>query len=640
MATLTSAPYGLWRSPFTPKLLAQEKRLSDIHWDTDAETLVWLEGRSDRSVLMAVKPFGDGDAARELTTDLSVRAKVGYGGGDFIVSKGRVVFAEGQSGRLYLQSLSGGAARPITPDFGLYAAPRATPDGRFITFIHHDVERIDRLGIVDTQGQQWPQVLHQGHDFYAYNRISPDGKYMAFVAWDHPNMPWDGTYLYVAPLLDAVDDGSLPRLGPAQKVAGAIDTAIAQPEFSPDSQTLYFISDESGIGNLHALDLATRRTCAVTTQRAADLGRPAWTQDTRTFGLLPDSKTAVVWLNEQGFVRMARVDLSNGSVTPLVGLAPYTDVSSVTVHPQTGRLAIIGSAAAFGARVTAYDLGEDRAVVVARASSESFEARDLSTPEALSWPTGPGGREACYGLYYPPCNPHFSSSGKPPLVVIVHGGPTSQVRAAWSTQAQFFATRGYGVLYVNHRGSTGYGRDYMLKQRGAWGLVDVEDSISGARYLAAQGRVDGARTIIMGGSAGGYTVLQAMVDDPDAFAAGICLYGIANQFSCLSNTHKFEERYSDRLLGTLPEAAELYRQRSPVLHAHKIKRPIAVFQGDRDNVVPPEQSDIIVKALQRNGTPHIYQIYQGEGHGWRKAETIEHFYETVDKFLKEYIVYA
>jgi dipeptidyl aminopeptidase/acylaminoacyl peptidase len=227
----------------------------------------------------------------------------------------------------------------------------------------------------------------------------------------------------------------------------------------------------------------------------------------------------------------------------------------------------------------------------------------------------------------------------PPLVVIVQGGPTSQARAGRSAQTLFFTTRGYAVLLVNHRGSTGYGRKYMLKQRGRWGLVDVEDCVSGAKYLAEQGKIDGQRTVIMGGSAGGYTVLQTMVDAPEAFTAGICLYGIANQFTLVADTHKFEERYSDKLLGSLPEAAELYRQRSPLFHAGKIKRPLAIFQGDKDKVVPKDQSDVMVKALQRNGTPCVYHVYEGEGHGFRKAETIEHFYKAIDSFLKENVIY-
>jgi len=234
----------------------------------------------------------------------------------------------------------------------------------------------------------------------------------------------------------------------------------------------------------------------------------------------------------------------------------------------------------------------------------------------------------------------FTAQGKPPLVVLIHGGPTSQVTASYNPQAQFLATRGYAVLAVNYRGSTGYGRAYMLKLRQCWGVYDVEDARTGCLALAERGRVDERRRVIMGGSAGGYTVLQSLVSHPGFYTAGVCLFGVANQFTLVQDTHKFEERYSDSLLGPLPEAADLYRERSPVFHADRIKDPVAVFQGDSDQVVPPSQSEEIVGSLRARGVPHEYHLYEGEGHGWRKTETIEQFYTSLDRFLRQYVVYA
>jgi dipeptidyl aminopeptidase/acylaminoacyl peptidase len=245
-----------------------------------------------------------------------------------------------------------------------------------------------------------------------------------------------------------------------------------------------------------------------------------------------------------------------------------------------------------------------------------------------------------YGLYYPPHNPHFSGLGKPPLIVRVHGGPTSQARAAFNATAQFFATRGYAFLEVNHRGSTGYGRAYWEALKGKWGIYDVQDSICGARFLAEQGWVDETRRVIMGGSAGGFTVLQALVDFPGFFKAGICLYGVTNQFSLVAVTHKFEARYSDSLLGSLPEAAEVYRARSPLFHADKIQDPLILFQGEEDTAVPRAQSDAIVALLRQRGVPHEYHLYPGEGHGFLKTQTIEHLYTTADRFLRQYVIFA
>ena len=285
-----------------------------------------------------------------------------------------------------------------------------------------------------------------------------------------------------------------------------------------------------------------------------------------------------------------------------------------------------------------HDLASGLSQVVARSSGETIATTSLAACEAVSWTTA--GNKTAHGLLYRPASERFQGTGKPPLLVLVHGGPTSQVHAGWHSQAQYFATRGYAVLLVNYRGSTGYGRAYTLELRGNWGICDVEDCISGAKNLGDAGDVDPERTIIMGGSAGGFTVLQVMARHPQAVAAGVSLYGVANQFTLAADTHKFESRYLDSILGPLPEAAAIYRDRSPIFHADGIKRPLADFEGDIDRVGPREQSDEIVAALQRNGTPHEYHIYEGEGHGWRKAETIEHFYKAVEDFLKRHVLFA
>lgn len=625
-------PFGLWTSALTAKSMAAGKRLSDVAWDQDGETVVWLESRSDRAVLVATHGK---DAPRDITVEQSVRAKVGYGGGDFTVARGYVYFADAESGRLFRQSLAGGSAHPVTPAFGSAASPQVSPDGKWLLYVHHDEERVDRLAIVDVEGREWPQMVASGRDFYTQPRWSADGTQIAFVAWDHPQMPWDGTSLYLTKL-DVLKAG-LPRATSTTAIAGGTDTAIFQPEFSADGKTLYYISDESGFGQMYAHDLALGANRQVTKTSGAEYALPNWGQESRTYALTSDSAFAYACVNKRGFTTVHKIDLSSGEATIVVPLAAYSDASQIRIAPKSGRVALLGSSAKIPARVLAFDPAQGSVQILARTSAEALPAAELSSPEAISWQTA--NNEESHGLFYPPVSTHFQCSGKPPLIVIVHGGPTSQARAGWSAQAQFFTTRGYAVLFVNHRGSTGYGRDYMKKLRGRWGQLDVEDSVSGVRALAERHLIDEKRTVIMGGSAGGYTVLQTMVDEPEAFTAGICLYGIANQFTLVQDTHKFEERYSDSLLGPLPEAAALYRERSPLFKAENIKRPLAVFQGEQDKVVPQSQSDQIVQALKRNGTPHVYHIYAGEGHGWRKAETIEHFYNAVDAFLKEHLIY-
>jgi dipeptidyl aminopeptidase/acylaminoacyl peptidase len=625
-----SRQFGLFESPISPSGLAEDKRFDAVRWDSDGSTLVWLEGRSGKGVL--VTQANGLDAPRDLTAELDLRAEVGNGGGDFTVAAGQTYFVVHKTGRIFRQSLAGGSARPITPTFGQASSPVVSPDGRFVAYVHHDgVE--DRLAVVGTDGSQWPQILAAGRDFYMQPRWSPDGRHLAWIAWDHPNMPWDGTNLCLAPVI--ASEGHLPRLGPTQVVAGGSDVSIFQPEFTPDGQYLLYISDESGWGHLAARNLKSGETRWLTSDEA-EYGAPAWMQDQRTYAVSHDGRFVLATRNRRGLHDLVRIELASGISTPVSGLGAYGDIAQVAASQCDDRVAFVASGPAQPARVVECEYLKGKSRIVARSSGETVSAAALSKCEAISWPTAAG--ETAHGLYYPPASERFEGIGKPPLILLIHGGPTSQARASWPAGAQFFATRGYGVLFVNYRGSTGYGRQYMLKLRSNWGVCDVEDAISGAKFLADAGRIDPARTVIMGGSAGGFTVLQAMVDHPEAFTAGVCLYGVADQFHLASQTHKFESRYTDTLLGPLPEAAAIYRARSPVFHAAKISRPLAVFQGAIDRVVPQAQSDMIVEALKRNGTPHIYHVYEGEGHGWRKRETIEHYYQAVDEFLRKYVL--
>jgi dipeptidyl aminopeptidase/acylaminoacyl peptidase len=632
MPAKTVRPYGLWPSPLSPRSLAGDRKLDSIGWDADGRTIVWLEGRSNRGVLVARSSAED--ASRELSADLSVRAEVGYGGGDFTVHGGHVCFVVHKTGRIFRQPLAGGRAEPITPAFGQAASPEVSPDGRWIAYVHHDEQQNDRLAVVDAEGRCWPQILTQGRDFYMQPRWSPDGRSLCWIAWDHPNMPWDGTTLDLAPVCST--DG-LPRLGEPQRIAGGPDTAIFQPEFTPDGRRLLYVTDETGWGRIVAHDLASGERTWLTPD-GVEHGAPAWVQGQRSYAVLPDGRSLVAIRNERGFQQIWRIDLETGESAPLRALAEYTELGQLTAAPHGERIAFVGSSPRRPPRIVEHDLAAGDTRILARASGETVPPPAVADCEAISWKTADG--ETAHGLFYAPASDRFQALGLPPLIVMIHGGPTSQVRAGWRPEAQFFATRGYAVLLVNYRGSTGYGRQYMLKLRGRWGVCDVEDAISGTRYLADAGQIDPERTVIMGGSAGGFTVLQTMTTHPEAFTAGICLYGVADQFHLAAETHKFESRYLDSLLGPLPEAAAIYRQRSPVRHADRIRRPLAVFQGAIDRVVPRAQSDVIVEALQRNAAPHTYHVYEGEGHGWRKRETIEHFYEAVDQFLLRHVIFA
>ncbi len=621
--------FGLWPSPISPKRLARGIGFSDVAWDHDG-TLVWRESRSGQGVLVVQPP--DDSAPRDLNSDFAVSAGVGYGGGDFSVGGGNVYFVEKESKRIYRQptQTGGGTARPISPAFGAAASPTLSPNGQHLLYIH-TYERKDSLAIIDSDGNAWPQKLVSGDDFYMQPCWHPDGERIAWIAWNHPQMPWDGTKLQIASL--QVEKWQVSE---TMTIAGDEETSIFQPQFSPDGRYLAYVSDKSGWWHLYVYDLESEEYRQLT-HGESEHGIPAWVQGMRTYGFSSSGESIYCTRIQEGFNSIWQVDISSGEAKQLSLDEEYTWLEQIAVGPQREQLALIASGGLTPTRVISF-FQKDGTRVWRRSTSEDIPPSTYTPPESLSWQGMDG--EQVYGLFYEPQSDRYETVGSPPLIALIHGGPTSQRGASFYSNVQFFTTRGYAVLQVNYRGSTGYGRAYRDKLRDNWGIYDVEDAVSGVRHLATQGRADKDRLVIMGGSAGGFTVLKALEDYPGVFKAGICLYGVANQFTLVADTHKFEERYSDSLLGSLPEAAEIYRERSPIFFADKIQDPIIVFQGEDDKVVPKAQSDAIVEALQRNGVPHEYHLYAGEGHGFRKAETIEHFFSTVEKFLKEHVIFS
>lgn len=611
--------------------MAASLRLDDVLWDDDGRRVVWLESRDGRGALWCADLAG-GDAPRELTPgDLSVRGRVGYGGGAFTVGAGCVFFAEAASGRLYCQRLDGGPPRPVTPAFGAAAAPALSPDGRHLLYVH-TYEGRDCVAVADAEGRLWPQQLAAGHDFYMWPCWHPGGARVAFVAWDHPNMPWDGATLYLAEL-DL--SGPLPALREARAVAGGPATSVFQPAFSPDGRHLAYISDLDGWWHVYVLDLATGEHRRLTAG-AAEHAQPAWAQGQRTLAWGRDGRRIFYLRNEGGVRRAFAQPLDGGPAEPLGGGAGYAWLAQLAASPADDALACIASSPTVPPRVALIDGAGAR--VLRRSSGELVPEARLAGATPVRWPSESG--EVHGLLYLPPGYDPGDEGPRPPAIVRVHGGPTDQATAAFSAEVQFLATRGYVVLEVNYRGSTGYGRAYAQALRGEWGVADVADAIGAARYLGDAGIADPARIVIMGGSAGGFTALEALCQAPDLFRAGVVRYAVTNLFTLAADTHKFEARYLDGLVGPLPEAAARYRERSPLFHAERIAAPLLIFQGADDRVVPPEQAEALVAALRRRGVPHAYHLFPGEGHGWRRAETVEAYYRALEAFLREYVVFA
>jgi len=626
--------FGLWDSPISPLSIARGIVIRDVLWD-DSGSLVWLESRSDRNILV-IQPV-DGSATRDLNDSFSVRAKVGYGGGDFCLGKGMVYLVESESGRIYRQSLDSGIAHAITNHFGSASSPVLSPDGHWLLYVH-TYEDQDVLAIVDSSGEYWSQKLVSGADFYMQPIWHPEGHHIAWIEWNHPNMPWDGTVLRIAKL-DFPLDG-MPIVSSLNKIAGDNDVSVFQPEFSTDGRYLAYISDESGWWQLYLYDIA-KGIPQQLTNIPAEHGVPAWIQGIRTYGFTPDGKYIYFLRNQDAMISLYEYDLEAKQEKRISLEGDYTYMNQISVSKYG--IAMIASGGTEPTRLISISRPFDvqfhgKVNIIRRSTTEQVPKTFYTSPQPIKWLDPKG--EPVYGIYYPPHNEEYVGIGKPPLVVKIHGGPTSQRYRQFDLSDQFFASRGYAVLEVNYRGSTGYGKSYRDKLRGNWGMYDVQDAVSGAQNLIDKGLVDSSKMVIMGGSAGGFTVLKALQDYPGFFKAGINLFGVTNQFTLAADTHKFETHYLDTIIGVLPEAAQLYKERSPIYFVDKIKDPLAIFQGEIDKVVPRAQSDELVESLLSRGVPYIYHLYPGEGHGFRKEETIEHMYTEIDGFLRQYVIFS
>ena len=626
----TQRLYGLWDSPISADMMAGQKGLNDVQWAGDGETIVWAESRGKSGALVARR---GADAGWDISGNVNVRGGVGYAGGEFTVWESTVFFAAGD-GCLYRTEIASGEPRAITPAFGRVASPSVSPDGRWVAYVWTDGDT-DVLAVVDAHGRQWPQKIVVGADFYMQPGWSADGGRLAWIAWDHPNMPWDGTRLESA-AVEAADSRGV-KLGPIQVWAGSKDVSVQQPGFSPDGRWLAYVSDETGFSHIHLRNLESGDVTRIT-HGDAEYGGPAWVQGLRHFQWSEESTYMIAVRKEFGRMSLERISVE-GKGGAISEAAIYAAVGQPSLSMK-GHIAFLGSSPHHPPRIVALMNGTTPRIET-RATQERIPSTSLAPMQPLRWPVeSVDGTTEVYGNYYPPTNPEFSSLGRPPAIVMIHGGPTGQRTAAYDSRNQFFASRGFAILDVNYRGSTGYGRDYQDALRGNWGVYDVEDAVAAAQYLIDADLADPDKIVIMGGSAGGYTVLQALTDYPGAFKAGVCMYGIGNLFSLDMDTHKFESQYNQQLVGPLPATADKWRARSPLFKADQISDAIAVYHGREDKVVPIDQAETIVRTLVRRGVPHVYHVYDDEGHGWRKPENIKHFYESLMAFLKENVIFG
>ncbi len=616
------APYGSWKSPVTSDLIVSETvRLGQIM--LDGEDIYWSEMRpAEGGRYVVVRRTPDGRATDVTPSPFNARTRVHeYGGGAFVVADGVVYFSNFADQRLYRQ-YPGDQPRPITPEAGLRYADSVVDRqrGRILCIRedHTDPgrEAVNAIVSLDPEGSDGGQVLVSGNDFYSSPRLSPDGTRLAWLTWNHPDMPWDGTELWVGELQA---DGSLGR---AQRVAGGVAESIFQPEWSPDG-VLYFVSDRTGWWNLyrwrdgHKMLPSASGGVEPLCEMEAEFGRPQWVFGMSTYAFESAGRIICTY-TEQGTWHLASLDTETRQLELIE--PPYSSIGGVRAAP--GRAVFVGGSPTELVSILRIDLATRRIEVLRRSGDVPLDTGYVSTPQAIEFPTENG--LTAHALFYAPRNRDYVAPADErwPLLVISHGGPTSATSSTLDLAIQYWTSRGIAVLDVNYGGSTGYGRPYRERLNGQWGVVDVDDCVNGARYLVERGEVDGERLIIRGGSAGGYTTLCALTFR-DVFKAGASYFGVSDLEALTKETHKFESRYLDRMIGPYPERRDLYRERSSVHFTDRLSCPVIFFQGLEDKVVPPNQAELMVEALRMKGVPVAYVPFEGEQHGFRRAENIK-----------------
>ena len=617
MSNPSTAPFGEWSSSISAAMVAEgarplsQPRINGAH-------IYWLEGRAlegGRATLLRLSDSSAGAQERS-PAPFNLRSRVHeYGGGAYAAHHDLVVFSHFVDNQLYLQR---GDASPQLITHGIhwrYADFVFDTRRQRLISVREDhslsaTQPINTLCSVPLDGSGAEAVLAQGSDFYAAPRLSPDGSQLAWLTWEHPRMPWQGSELWLA---DLNGDGTL---GKPRKIAGSASESICQPEWSPDG-VLHFVSDRSGWWNIYRLHGKGESVQAVCVHAAqAEFGAPHWVFGKSMYGFVSATQILCTYIQD-GVSFLALIDILSGTLEPIS--SDYTEIDDLQIG--LGFAVFIGGAPDTASRVVRIALIGGQAQVLACSVATQPPSAQLSVPESIRYPSE--GRTS-HAFFYAPRNPNFQApaGSKPPLIVISHGGPTSMATSTLKLGVQYWCSRGFAVLDVNYGGSSGFGRAYRDALQGEWGIVDVQDCVNGARYLVERGAVDGERLIIRGGSAGGFTTLCALAFY-DVFKAGVSYYGVSDLKSLDQDSHKFESHYSDYLVASPPESEAIYRQRSPSEHSDKLKRPMIFFQGQDDKVVPPSQSERMVTALKARGVPVAYLAFEGEGHGFRKAVNIQ-----------------
>jgi len=617
--------YGSWPSKISANLLAKSGQRFG-HLTVDNALVYWLESLPEEAGRVVLLCGGLGAEAKVITPKgFSVRTRVHeYGGADFSVSGKQIIFSNDADQRLYLQ-VDDNAPKPLTPEPSIkhgfrYADIDIAQSSHWLVCVRetHSEDgdplavknEIVRVSISDNNDVE---VLITGADFYSYPRLSPNGKTLTWTSWQHPNMPWDQTSLWTA---DIDDDGNISNI---VSVLSNDKESIYQPAWCPDGE-LHFVSDRSGWWNIYSF---RDQVLNALTPTDSDFGFPQWQFGTSSYAFI-DANTLFAAYVQDGREQLCLVEPDKGHITPLD--LPYCAYQG-GLHYSDEHLYFIGSTETTAPAVIAYSLATHEATVLSNQEQIILSPDDISVAESISFLTTDN--RTAHAFFYQPTSSEYQGSEdeSPPLIVMSHGGPTAATTANFNSAIQYWTTRGFAVVDVNYGGSTGFGREYRDRLKGKWGIVDVDDCVNAAKYLVERGSVDENRLAIRGGSAGGYTTYTALTNY-SLFSAGVSRYGVADLSCLVKESHKFEVRYLDSMIGPWPEAEELYHSRSPINHADKINCPVLLLQGDEDAVVPPAQSIAMAEALNQKQIPHALIMLEGEQHGFRKSENISYALES------------
>ncbi|MRW90334.1 prolyl oligopeptidase family serine peptidase [Duganella sp. FT80W] len=611
------APFGAWPSTISAERVAAGAvpMSSLMLGGADGSDIFWLAGRAaeaGRNTLLR----HHGVTTGELTpAPFNLRSRVHeYGGGAYAVDGETVYFTNFKDNVVY-SLVPGAEPVPISQAgkqrFADFAIDHARNRLIAVRELHGDDEHAqptNTICAISLTAGGTETVLAQGADFYSSPRLSPDGRSLAWLSWDHPRMPWQGTTLWLA---DVLEDGTLSA---PVRIAGGAEESICQPEWSPDN-LLHFVSDRSGWWNLYRLCRDRQRTEGLCPMEA-EFGAPHWTFGNSMYGFRSASEIICTYI-DKGLSRLARLLPGSGKLEAIAN--PYEEIRELRVGP--GYIAMLAGGPTIPLELARIDFTEEGVEILAQSIEDLPDEANLSIPTSISYASANG--RTAHAFYYPPRNRDYAApeGSKPPVIVIGHGGPTGMTVNTLNLKTQYWTSRGFGVLDVNYGGSTGFGRAYRDLLKGQWGIVDVEDCVYGAQALVERGLADGERLIIRGSSAGGLTTLCALTFH-NVFKAGASYYGVSDLKGLDQDSHKFESHYNEYLIAPKAQADAVYAQRSPINHTDKLSRPMIFFQGLDDKVVPPQQSQMMVDALKKRGIPVEYVELEGEGHGFRKAENI------------------